>query len=680
MKKFRPFTFIVVLWFIALMGQPVAFAAEGKLVKDTIDSPSLEGNPLGDPATRNITIYLPPSYDKGGSFPVVYLLHGYIGNETTFVAEDTTYWNFFPTGTDFPENGFSGMLDDLIAAGKLKEMIVVMPDASNKYGGSWYTNSEVIGNYEDYIVSDLVGYIDTHYHTIPSPDSRAIVGHSMGGYGAMKLAMKHPAVFGAVAAHSAEPLSVELRKFVIPIVLEENPDVLVGPNLEISAANQERFLTSLFYSSGAAFSPNLENPPFFVDLPFEYPSGVIIDEVWEKWLAHDPLTMLETYGENLASLRGVYFDIGNQDEFGLQPHSEVFHQALTEAGIAHEYQTYDDGGHFNRIFERLTISLSFISDALVAEEEPEEDFSNVFFTSLSEGLNMISLPLKPPTPLTARSFAEPLSSTVVIKYDEIRRRFVGFSLDAPGDGFLIEGGKGYIVNVLADETVTFVGAAWTNPPPVEASPPLKVGSPDSAWAFVVTGRIPDETAAHENTDGYLVTVQNTRTNVIATDVVRSGYFAVAFADLSRQSVVEVGDRLEVTVSDRNGAVASDRLLVTVTPEVIRQVVLPITLNSVGKPSLSLLLQNYPNPFNPETWIPYQLHSSTPVVIRIYNTRGNLVRALDLGMQSAGFYQSRARAAYWDGRNDIGETVASGVYFYQLRSEDFSATRRMLILK
>jgi pimeloyl-ACP methyl ester carboxylesterase len=221
---------------------------------------------------------------------VVYLLHGYTGNETTFVAEDTTYWNFFPTGTDFPENGFSGMLDDLISAGKLKEMIVVMPDASNKYGGSWYTNSEVIGNYEDYIVSDLVGYIDTHYRTIPSPDSRAIVGHSMGGYGAMKLAMKHPAVFGAVAAHGAEPLAVELRKPAIPIVLEENPDGLVGPNLEISAANQERFLTSLFYSSSAAFSPNLENPPFFVDLPFEYPSGAIIDEVWEKWLAHDPLT------------------------------------------------------------------------------------------------------------------------------------------------------------------------------------------------------------------------------------------------------------------------------------------------------------------------------------------------------------------------------------------------------
>ena len=153
MKRFRLFVCMTVLWLIALMMPPVGFAVEGKLVKDTIDSPSLEGNPLGDPATRNITIYLPPSYDKGGSFPVIYLLHGYTGDETVFVTEDIPYWKFFPTGTDFPANGFSGMLDDLIAVGKLKEMIVVMPDASNKYGGShastayrWRAETEMMVN------------------------------------------------------------------------------------------------------------------------------------------------------------------------------------------------------------------------------------------------------------------------------------------------------------------------------------------------------------------------------------------------------------------------------------------------------------------------------------------------------------------------------------------------------
>jgi hypothetical protein len=118
----------------------------------------------------------------------------------------------------------------------------------------------------------------------------------------------------------------------------------------------------------------------------------------------------------------------------------------------------------------------------------------------------------------------------------------------------------------------------------------------------------------------------------------------------------------------------------VTPETIRQALLPITLTGVGKPGHSLLLQNYPNPFNPDTWMPYQLKDSTQVTIQIYDAKGGLVRTLDLGQRSAGFYQSQNRAAYWDGRNDAGERVSSGVYFYTLTAKDFTATRKMLILK
>jgi len=302
-----------------------------------------------------------------------------------------------------------------------------------------------------------------------------------------------------------------------------------------------------------------------------------------------------------------------------------------------------------------------------------EDFSNVFFMSLSAGLNMISLPLKPRTSYNARSFAEMLSATVVIKLDEARQRFVGFTLDAPDDGFAIEGGKGYIVNVPQAKQVAFVGAAWTNQPPVEAIPSL--AQSDGAWAFVVSGRILEcESSA------FAVTVRNTRTNAVATDVVRSGYFAAAFANLSRQSVVEIGDQLEVTVMDRTGELVSDTLSYTVTSEAIHQALLPITLTTVGKPSQSRLLPNYPNPFNPETWIPYQLRESAEVVIRIYASTGQLVRTLSLGQQKAGFYLSRQKAAYWDGKNDAGEKVASGIYFYQLNAGDFKAMRRMVIVK
>jgi hypothetical protein len=288
---------------------------------------------------------------------------------------------------------------------------------------------------------------------------------------------------------------------------------------------------------------------------------------------------------------------------------------------------------------------------------------------------MISLPLEPITPYTARSFAEELFATVVIKLDESRQRFVGFTLDAPDDGFAIEGGKGYIVNVPKGGMAAFVGAAWTRPP-MPAAPAVQ---PDGAWAFVVSGRLDVEQVANL----FHVTVRNTRTNEVATDVVKKGYFAAAFADLNRKNVVQIGDRMEVTVepalSETKGQ--SDRSsYFTVTAESIRQAFLPIKLKKVGIPKKSLLLQNYPNPFNPETWIPYQIREPAEVLIRIYDSTGQLVRTLDLGQQAAGFYLGRSRAAYWDGHNDAGEKVASGVYFYQLRTGDFSATRRMLVVK
>jgi steroid delta-isomerase-like uncharacterized protein len=309
---------------------------------------------------------------------------------------------------------------------------------------------------------------------------------------------------------------------------------------------------------------------------------------------------------------------------------------------------------------------------------PEKDYSNAFFMPLVSGLNMISLPLEPQTPYTARSFAEELSATTVIQLDESRQRFVGFTLDAPDDGFAIEGGKGYIVNVSESKVVTFTGAAWTNQQPVEAAP--KLVPTDGAWAFVVSGILHDDSNDSLKKDGYLVTVRNTRTNTVATDVVRSRYFAVAFADLTRQNVVQTGDSLKVVVRNTAGEMVSDTLSYTVTADAIHQAFLPLTLKKVEIPLKSLLLQNYPNPFNPETWIPYQIRESASVVIRIHNTTGQLVRTLDLGQRSAGFYLGRTKAAYWDGLNSTGEKAASGIYFYQLRVGDFSSTRRMLIVK
>ena len=161
---------------------------------------------------------------------------------------------------------------------------------------------------------------------------------------------------------------------------------------------------------------------------------------------------------------------------------------------------------------------------------------------------------------------------------------------------------------------------------------------------------------------------------------RGDYFAAATADLARRSVVEVGDIIELHVVGPDGNVESHTVRINVTPEHLANAVLSVRLDGIGRPEQDLLLQNFPNPFNPETWIPYQLSGDSPVSVSIYDTTGKLVRALSLGFQSAGFYHSRGRAAYWDGRNRNGELVASGTYFYELSTPSFRQLRRMVIIK
>lgn len=306
--------------------------------------------------------------------------------------------------------------------------------------------------------------------------------------------------------------------------------------------------------------------------------------------------------------------------------------------------------------------------------ETVEDFSNVYSVAFPRGLNMLSIPLKPKTSMTARSLAEMIGATIVTTLDEMNQKFVGWTPDAPDDGFPIEGGKGYIVNLLQHQQVTFVGAPWTTQSQVAAAPSVTLN--EGAWAFVLSGHLESE----RNLNGYLVTAQNLRTNAIMTGNVRDGYFAVATADLSRRSIVQIGDSLEVTLTDTSGEIASKRFSFTVTPDTLANAVLPVTLAGVGTPKQTLLLQNYPNPFNPETWIPYNLSEAAPVTVSIYDMLGQRIRTLSLGFQSAGFYQSRSRAAYWDGRNDLGEKVATGVYFYELSTPSEHQIKRMIIVK
>ncbi len=309
-----------------------------------------------------------------------------------------------------------------------------------------------------------------------------------------------------------------------------------------------------------------------------------------------------------------------------------------------------------------------------ATEAVSDAFSNAYTVTLSKGLNMLSVPLVQPTPMTAKSLAGIAGANVVITLNTTTQRFVAWTPGAPDDGFPVEGGKGYIVNVPETRNFAFVGSRWTNQAEDVAAAPL--ARSNQTWAFVVSGKL-DGIA---DSNGYTVEVRNLRTNSVMTSEVRGNYFAAATADLNYRSVVEVGDTLELTVTDVGGNIASETFNFTIDAAHLEKAVMTVSLDSIGTPKRSQLLQNYPNPFNPETWIPYQLSEDASVSVSIYDTTGKLVRTLPLGFQSAGFYNGRDRAAYWDGRNALGERVASGIYFYQLTTASFQQTRRLVIVK
>ncbi len=303
-----------------------------------------------------------------------------------------------------------------------------------------------------------------------------------------------------------------------------------------------------------------------------------------------------------------------------------------------------------------------------------QPIGNIFSMHLFTGLNMLSVPLKPTVHMTARSLALKTGATTIITIDAANQQYLAWTPNAPDDGFPIEGAKGYIVNLPTARDIVFTGTGWTNQTRVPTAPLATI--PYQTWAFVVSGYL----EGIQQFNGYLVTVRNHRTNTVMKTQVRSNYFAVATADLNYRSVIEVGDTLELIVTDTQGNIVSEKFNFTVNATNLANAVLSVRLTNIGAPKQSLLLQNYPNPFNPETWIPYRLSEAGPVSLSIYDTTGELIRTFSLGDQSAGFYENREQAVYWDGRNTLGERVASGVYFYQLVTPSFQQTRRMLILK
>lgn len=323
MKQLLLFTF---LFSITLSGY--AQIQKGTVVVDSIYSQKLENN-FGENPTRAVSVYLPPGYNESSNrYPVIYFLHGFMG--------DNKMMSFM-----------SDILDFAISTKRIRPFIMVIPDEKTTYDGSFYSNTGIFGNWEDFTAFDLVVYMDENFRTIPEKESRGITGHSMGGYGAIKIAMHHPEIFSSVYALSPGAMTI-VREY--------------GPNSdtyrELSTIKTQEDLNKTYFGKviiafAKSWSPNPNKPPFFCDVPFEYRGEELIvnKDVLEKWHKNMPMHMIDDNLANLQKLTAIKLDWGRNSGERFTQMNSMFSQRLENAGIEHFAEEYI-GTHTNGIYTR----------------------------------------------------------------------------------------------------------------------------------------------------------------------------------------------------------------------------------------------------------------------------------------------------------------------------------------
>ncbi|HEX8248662.1 MAG TPA: alpha/beta hydrolase-fold protein [Pyrinomonadaceae bacterium] len=319
------------------------------------ESEILKNNPLNDKHVRDVIVYLPPEYEESGkkAFPSVYCLTGFTGRGRMLLNDNA----FTPN--------LAERMDRLIDAGKIQPMIVVMPDCFTYYGGSQYINSGATGDYEDYLTREIVPFVDENFRTIRDKNARAVMGKSSGGYGALIMAMRHAQLFGLACSTSGDAYfdlcyMPDFPKAFRAIKGKQKKFVEKFWN-EDEKKSKDDFAGLNVIGMSACYSPNPDSEDGF-DLPFDLETGEIRGEIWAKWLAHDPVRLVEKSVENLKSLKLLYIDAGTRDEFALDIGAKILCKKLRDSGVPHVHEEFDDG-HFN-ISYRQNRSLEMISKSV----------------------------------------------------------------------------------------------------------------------------------------------------------------------------------------------------------------------------------------------------------------------------------------------------------------------------
>jgi len=325
-------------------------SAQGTVQNLQHESQILKNNPLGDPNVRDLFVYLPPGYEENGeSYPTVYCLTGFTGRGKMLLNDNA----FTPN--------LAERMDKLIAAGTIKPMIAVMPNCFTYYGGSQYINSTATGRYEDYITEEIVPFVDENFRTRRGRDSRAVMGKSSGGYGSLIMGLRHSDIFGLVCSTAGDAYF----EYCYPMdfakafrVIKGDPKKFMREFWASEKQNKDDHAALNTIGMAACYSPNGSD----FDLPFDVETGEIRENVWTRWLEHDPVRLASTYVDELKSLKLLYIDAGTRDEFALDIGAKVLSGKLTEIGVPHIHEEFDDG-HFN-ISYRYDRSLELISERI----------------------------------------------------------------------------------------------------------------------------------------------------------------------------------------------------------------------------------------------------------------------------------------------------------------------------
>jgi S-formylglutathione hydrolase FrmB len=301
---------------------------------------SLEGNPLKDPTTRSVPVYLPPGYeqDPAKRYPVVYLLHGFTGSGMQWL-------NTSPFTRNVPER-----LDWLIEQNKVPPVIAVFCDGWTSLGGSQWINSDGIGRYRDLVARDLVSWADRTFRTIPKGSARALMGKSSGGYGALVISRYHPDIFQHIGVHSADSafeysLLHELPQAAGPILKAGGVEAWYRDFVQRAEATKmkgEDHAVINMICMAAAYSPK-RGEPLNAELPIELPSGRLRLEVWNRWLVHDPVRFVPRHLDAYRKLRSIFIDCGTRDEFNLRWGARLISEELKAANIEHVHEEFEDG-------------------------------------------------------------------------------------------------------------------------------------------------------------------------------------------------------------------------------------------------------------------------------------------------------------------------------------------------